>query len=71
MRLKIQSANKQSIRQVAKLAGRMADQVDRLRYLRGMVTVGPGMPWLHAMAVWIVAAAVCAVAVALVLWSKS
>jgi hypothetical protein len=71
MRLKIQSANKQPIRQVVKLAGRMADQVDRLRYLRGTVTVAPGTPRLHAKAVWIVAVVVCAVVVALVLWSKS
>jgi hypothetical protein len=70
MRQKIRSVNKQSIRQVVKLAGRMADKIDRLRYLRGTVTVGPGTPCLHAMAVWIVAAAVCAMVVALVLWTK-
>ena len=70
MRLKIQSANQQSIRQVVNLAGRMADQVERLRYLRSTVTVGPRTLRTHAMAVWIVTAAVFAVVVAWVLWSK-
>ena len=49
----------------------MADQVERLRYLRSAVTVGIVTSWPHWTAVWLVAAAVIAVAVALVLWIKS
>jgi len=65
-----------SVPQVVKQASRMADQVDRLRYLRGAVTVGPGRPrgihqWLDGMAVWIIAAAATAVGFALVLWRIS
>ena len=72
MRQKIQSANEQqSVRQVARRAGRMADQVERLRYLRSAVTMGIVTSWPHWMAVWLVAAAVIAVVVVLVLWTKS
>jgi len=76
MRPVIQLADGQSVPQVLKQAGRMADQVDRLRYLRSAVTVCPGRPrgidqWLDGLAVWIIAAAATAVGFALVLWRIS
>jgi hypothetical protein len=59
----------------------MADHVDRLRYLRSSITVGPRKPWRRATAARVALAAILAAAVfamivaalivALVLWNKS
>jgi hypothetical protein len=71
-RPKIQSENSQTVRQVVRRAGMLADKVERLRYLRGAVSLVPGALWPHRTALWIIASVVfAAVGVALVLWSKS
>ena len=73
MRLRIQSGDREPVRLVLKRAGRMADQVERLRYLRSTVTIGPEKPgtrlWRGAM--WIVGAVLGVVGVVLALWRNS
>jgi hypothetical protein len=74
LRLEIVSRSQEPVRRIAKQAGQMADPVERLRYLRGLLRMVPrnhrwGFPrsWPPVM---VVLAGLATVATAILMWRE-
>jgi hypothetical protein len=76
MRLEIASRNQQPVRRITRQAQQMADQIERLRYLRRWLRIVPrnnrwAIPsWPSAMTALAALAAVAAAVTAILMWRE-